>query len=108
MTSTPDISKEYIESTNESVKLPRCDSYEIPKSKNENIRSIEPPSKKQKIEINNLINKEVIGKPLTLEQLLEYVIQPDIAFLLETQIKIIKLLEKIIRANLIKNIDINN
>ena len=101
MSDTPDISKEYMESTKNSIKLPLYNLYEIPKLKDNNIQSLEPPSKRQKIEINNLINKEVIGKPLTLEQLLEYVIQPDIAFVLEMQIKIIKLLEKIIHANLL-------
>ena len=102
MSNTPDISKEYIESTKDSTKLPYSDLYEIPESKDDNIQAQESPTKKQKTE------EEIVGKPLTTKQLLEEVIQPDIAFLKESQIKIIQLLEKIIRTNLVKNIDVNN
>ena len=126
MSGTPDISEEFTENNKNdddinSSKLPRCESYEIPKSNDDsNIQTqeaiqdkskestekdaviSEPPTKKQKIE------NEIIGKPLTIKQLLEDIIQPEIAFLKETQIKIIKLLEKIIHANLVKNIEVNN
>ena len=126
MSGTPDISEEYLKDTKiddniNSSNLPRCESYEIPKSNDDsNIQTqktiqdkskestekdaviSEPPNKKQKTE------KKIVGKPLTIKQLLEEVIQPDIAFLKESQIKIILLLEKIIRTNLVKNIEVNN
>ena len=126
MSDTPDISKEFMENNKNDdninySKLPRCDSYEIPKSNDDsNIQTqeaiqdkskestekdaviSEPPTKKQKIE------NEIIGEPLTIKQLLEEVIQPDIAFLKESQIKIIQLLKKISRVNLVKNISVNN
>ena len=115
MSDTPNIREECLKDTklndNMSSLKPHDDSntqtqtniQDKSKDTNKNGVISEPPKKRRKVN-----KKEIIGKPLTTKQLLEDVIQPEIAFLKDTQLKIIKLLDKIIRANLVKNISVNN